>query len=502
MTSLGFVDWLICGGYLIVVLLLGLYFSREQHSNEDFFVGGRTMHWLPIGLSLFAGTFSSLSFVGLPADAAYEDYHLLLGILCIPLIVTPIIWFFFLPLFFRHHLTSVYEYIEWRFDRRLRLAASLLFLLYNIGWMGNLLRAVGVIMQAVLELSDSETAWLLVGVGLFATFYTALGGVKAVVWTDALQAVSLGGGMLVVLLLAVDKIEGGWNTIIEVGQAHGKFDMFHTKFDFQHPNVYAALAFGVFVYLASHSVHFTAVQRYVSMPDIKAARKSLLVNGAMVGGVCGLFFVVGTVLFVFHHPPGDVAVSSGLFGEMAAAGTKDQLLPRFVMRELPVTGLMGLLLAGLFAAAMSSIDSGINSMTASIVCDWLPNKEMQINLRLSRILCLVFGVIASALSVVIFYFGGQVFPLIMKIAGLFLGGILGVFVLGMLSRRANAPGATIGLLAGALGGAVAFQIEASSFWFGAFTSVPTFIVGWLASFAFPAPDPTQVERMLVRSWRE
>ena len=144
-------------------------------------MGGRRMHWIPIGLSIFAGTFSSLSFVGLPREAAYEDYHLYLAILFIPVVVSPIVSVVFLPIYFRLGLTSAHEYVERRFDRPLRLICSLLFMFYTIGWMGNLLRAVGVILQAIFDLSPMQTAWLLVGVGLFATFYTAMGGVKAVV---------------------------------------------------------------------------------------------------------------------------------------------------------------------------------------------------------------------------------------------------------------------------------------------------------------------------------
>jgi SSS family transporter len=513
--TLGGLDWGICAGYLLVVFLLGLWVARDQHSNEDYFVGGRTMHWLPIGLSIFAGTFSSLSFVGLPSDAAYEDYHLLLGILFIPFVVTPIVWCLFLPFYFRLGLTSAYEYVERRFNRRLRLIASVLFLLYTIGWMGNLLRAVGLIMQAVLDLSPGQTVLLLVGVGLFATFYTAIGGVKAVVWTDALQAFALGGGMLLVLYLAVDQIDGGWQRMVEIGQAHHKFDMFHTEFDFKESNVYAACAFGFFVYLAGHAVSFGAVQRYVSMPNIAAARRSLLVNGVMVAAVCTVFFLVGSTLFAFYHQtdaagsldetiisqssPADVQ-NENLFERMESEDTKDQLLSRFLMAELPLPGLMGLLLAGLFAAAMSSIDSGINSMTASVVCDWQGGRQLQ--LQGSRILCASFGAAAVTTSIVLYFVGGDVFPMIMKIAGAFFGVLLGVFLLGMLTRRANSEGATLGVIAGAAGLGAAFYWEVSEYWFGAFTCLPTLIGGAVASLFFDPPTEAQLRGLVVGKSRE
>lgn len=147
--TLNTLDWIIFVGYLAVVFALGLWFAREQHSNEDYFVAGRRMHWLPVGLSMFAGTFSSLSFVGLPHEAAYGDYHLYLAILFIPFAVTPVVGWLFIPLFHRVGAVSAYAYLETRFSRPVRLLASLLYGLYAIGWMGNLLLAVGIILQAV-----------------------------------------------------------------------------------------------------------------------------------------------------------------------------------------------------------------------------------------------------------------------------------------------------------------------------------------------------------------
>ena len=129
MQTLTLIDWSICAGYLAIVLALGVWFARGQHSNEDYFVGGKKMHWLPIGLSLFAGLFSSLSFVGLPAEAAYNDYHLYLAILFIPLFVVPVVWIWFVPLYFRIGSISCHAYIEQRFNRPLRLLASVIFML-------------------------------------------------------------------------------------------------------------------------------------------------------------------------------------------------------------------------------------------------------------------------------------------------------------------------------------------------------------------------------------
>lgn len=489
-------DWTISGGYLVLVVLLSIWSSRGQHNNEDYLVGGRQMNWLAIGISLFATTFSSLSFVGLPREAAYEDYHLYLAILFIPLVAAPIVGWLFVPLYHRLQLISAYEYLERRFDRRLRLAGSLLACLYMLGWMGSMLYATGVILQAVLGLSDTELMWTLVGLGLFTTVYTSMGGFKAVVWTDVAQAVILFGGTLIVLLMALDRIPGGASTVWRLGQEHDKFQMFQMRLDLtDRTTFFAAAAYGVFVYLAAHATGQSAVQRYVSMPSVAAARWSLVVNGVLTAGVCLVFFIVGSTLFAYYHqglPPGAEPHSG-----FPSLPRQDQLMPYFIQTELAVPGLMGLLLSGLFAAVMSSIDSGASSITSLVVCDWLGSRELK--LRESRLLCGLIGVGTIVTSLLVPRLGQHVFDIIVTIAGALFGPLLGVFSLGMLTRRANAAGAAIGLLAGAASLAVVVTTtNISAFWYGAFTCVPTLVVGWLASYLFAAPEAGRLQGLVFR----
>ncbi len=476
--SLGTLDWTFFLLYIAVVLALGLKFAGEQRTNEDYFVGGRTMNWLPVGLSMFATTFSSLSFVGLPREAAFEDYHLYLAILFIPLFVGPIVWIWFIPLYHRLRVTSPYEYMELCFDRSVRRLCSVLSIAFTIGWMGSVLYAVGVILQAVLDLSPQQLYATVIGVGLFATLYTALGGIKAVVWTDVLQAITLGGGMAVVLAMAIAKIDGGWDSVWRVGMAEGKFEMFDMRFDLtDRANFFSAAAFGVFVYLPANAISLGAVQRFVSLPTVADARRCVIVNGVMVAGICLLFFVVGTTLFVFYHQPG-----VGGFPVLAA---EDQLVPHFVLTEMPRYGLAGLLVAGLFAAAMSSIDSGINSLTLTIVIDWLSGRHPGV--RFSRWLCVGFGLLTTGVSLLVPVLGENVFDIIIKISGALFGPMLGLFLLAIFSKRANSRVAWIGFVSGVGVLTVVWSMsEVSHWWYGAFTCVPTLVVGWIASLAFPA----------------
>jgi SSS family solute:Na+ symporter len=493
MTSLGLLDWLIFGGYVVVVFALGLWFAREQHTNEDYFVGGRRMNWIAVGLSLFAGTFSSLSFVGLPREAAYKDYHLYLAILFIPFAAGPLLWFVFVPLYYRLRLISINEYFERRFNSRVRKLGSFLFASYAIGWMGDMLHAVGVILQTVLNLSRAQLTLAVVVLGLFATLYTSLGGVKAVIWTDVLQAITLGGGMLLVLFLVVGRVPDGWSTVWQVAVRDQKFAMLNTRFDMtENENVYSVVAFGIFVYVGAHLVSFGAVQRYVSMPNLRAARGSLIVNGFMVAAVCGLFFLVGTALYGFyHHPEAD---------GFPASISEDQLLPYFIQNVLALPGLNGLLLAGLFAAAMSSVDTGINSLTATLVYDWLDGRHHGVGF--SRIMCAVFGMAVIISALVVPLLGDHVFEIIMKISGTFIGPLFGMLLLGVLIPWSNPSGVLCGLIAAAaclmiVWGVEAWQgIEISHWWYGAFTCVPTFVVGVLASRLFPRPQREQIEGLV------
>ena len=479
MTSLSFIDWTIFGVYLCVVFAVGAYFTRRQATAEDFFLGGRRMNWLAVGVSLFATSFSSISFLAYPREGAYEDYHLFLTLLGIPFLIVPLLWFVFVPMFIHFNLTSIYEYLEIRFNRRVRRLGTVLFAGYAIGWMGSMLYGMGLILQAILGLSHTGMSWVLVGIGLFALLYTILGGVQAVIWNDVLQTCILGGGMLLVLVLALMRIEGGIGTVVSFGLENGKFDMFNTSFDIlERRNVYSAIAFTLFMYLPGYTVSQATAQRYVCMSGLAEARRSLLISAIVSTAVCFLFFFVGSTMFAYYnHTPG-----SG-FPDLYR---QDQLLPHFVANEVAVTGLAGLILAGLFAAALSTIDSGINSLTAVVVYDWLHGKDTSV--ALSRVMSAVFGVLVISSALAAPFIGQHLIEIISKITGVFLGLLLGIFLLGMFTARANPGGVLIGLVCGSAALAwVWLMTPLPHWWYGGVSISVTFLLGLLASHAFPRP---------------
>lgn len=504
MIDLSPIDLLVCMAYLVLVFSLAWKSAKGQQDNEDYFLGGRRMNWFAVGVSMFATSFSSISFLGLPQRGAYQDFSFYLTILFIPFVITPILWWVFIPMFVRLKVSSGYEYLGRRFGWPAQRLGSALYCIYAIGWMGTMLYAVALTLQAVMGLSVTQYYWTLVGIGVFATVYTVMGGLRAVIWTDVLQAVVLGGVIVVVMLLAINRIDGGFSGFWAIATEHNKFQMFHLDRNLLAPEnftgnntIFTAVAFGLFMYLPGYAVSQNMIQRYVCAGTLARGRGVAFLSAAINAGLGLLFLLVGTAIFAFYSQTG----GAGLPTAGVEIAREDQILPYFVATELPGIGLMGLILAGLSAAAMSTVDSGINGVTSVIVYDWLAGR--QLSLRTSRGLSAVLGAIVIGAAMVVPVFGKTVIDMIMAIAGTSLGMLLAIYLLGMLTRRANLQGVLIGFVAGLVCLAIVWRFTSiPKWWFGAFTIVPTFVVGALASGLFPASPEGRLNDTLLRERRQ
>ena len=513
MVQVSFLDWSICLAYLALIIGLGVYFLDKQKDNDDFFLGGRDMHWLPVGLSLFATTFSSNSFVGLPAEGAFGNYHQLLAIFFIPFVVIPITCIWFIPFYKGWGFKSLYEYLEHRFARPVRLMASIIFMGYSAGWMGTMLLAVSRILNVVLDAqSTGQTILVILIVGALATLYTAIGGVKAVIWTDTIQAFALFGGMIFVFGLLLTKIDGGWTNFVASGWEAGKFDMFRTDGGLSARNIFSACAYGFFVYMGGQLASYGAFQRYVTVDSVRKARLALVIKGVFTLFSCTLFFLVGSALFVYYQQD-----HLEIFQQLSDGQSKDQLLPHFIVNFAGGFGMTGLILAGLFAAAMSSLDSGINSMTASLVADWLKGRE--VGTFNNRLLTIVFGTSVTLIACLLSLINSPVFDILLSIAGATLGLLLAVLMMGMLLPRVNTTGAVLGLVAGLIVfllirvGIPGLSDEAlewlgplaglknNTWWDGLFTTVTAMLVGVLVSLSTSPPRDEQLRGLLLRKHR-
>lgn len=495
MRELSLIDLCVCILYLGIVSGLALLSMWGQKDNEDYYVGGRRMNWLAVGVSMFATSFSSISFLGLPRIGAYQDFSFYLTILLIPLLITPLLCFIFVPFYVRLRLSSGYGYLRLRFGRPVQLVGSLLYCGYALGWMGVMLYAVALTLKGVLELTQQQYLFALVAVGVFATVYTAMGGLKAVIWTDVLQAATLGGVILVVLFLAVGGITEGWFGLWRIGAAHEKWTIIHLQTpllcaeNFTAKNsVYTAFAYSIFMYLPGYAVAQNMIQRYVCTGGLPQARGVVVLSSLINAGLGFVFLLVGVALFAFYSQ----ADGSGL----PLLESEDQILPHFVSTQSAGIGLVGLMLAGLFAAAMSTVDSGINGVASVVVYDWLDGREL--SLRWSRVLTLGLGVLVILAALAAPQLGKTVIDIIMAIAGTLLGGLMAIFLLGMFSRRTNSKGVLIGLSAGAASLAAVILYNSMqwsaipAWWYGAFTIVPTTLVGLAASRLYPSPDAKAV----------
>lgn len=486
MSQLSVIDWLVCAAYLAVVCGLAVWSMRGQRDNEDYFVGGRRMNWYAVGVSMFATSFSSISFLGLPQRGAFQDFSFYVTILLIPLLITPLLWFFFVPLYVRLRVSSGYQYLALRFGSPVQRVGSLLYCGYALGWMGAMLYAIAITIQGIMNLSAAQYVCTLIGLGVFATAYTAVGGLRAVIWTDVLQAVTLAGAVVIVLILAVAGISGGWKGLWEIGDQHDRFTLVHLETplfaleNFTMKNsLFTAIAFSLFMYLPGYSVAQNMIQRYVCSGGVREARGVVALSALINAGLGFLFLLVGVAIFVYYAQPG----GSG----MPTLTSEDQILPYFVSKRAPGIGLVGLMLAGLFAAAMSTIDSGINGVASVIVYDWLGGRQLP--LPVSRGLTVVLGGLVIVAALVAPWLGKNVIDIINTIAGTLLGGLMAVFLLGMFVPRANTPGVLIGLACGA--GSLLCVIrftDIPSWWYGAFTIFPTLLIGGLASYLFAPPS--------------
>jgi SSS family transporter len=387
----------------------------------------------------------------------------------------------FLPLFRRLDVTTAYEYLEARFSVAVRVLASAIFILFQLGRMGIVLLLPAIALSAVTGMDT----YLCIGLmGLLATIYTVLGGISAVIWTDVLQVFVLIGGALLCLIVTIQDV-GGLGVMIEAAQVSDKFHIFDWRWSSSDMVAWVLMVGFLFTNMVPYTSDQTVIQRYLTTPDEKQAAKGLWLNLIITIPTGVLFYGLGTALYVYYtsHP---------LEQAMLPAAT-DQLVPWFVVTHLP-SGVAGVVVAAIFAAAMSSLDSSMNSISAAVVNDFVGRFSTQGGqrdfLKLARRLTLVLGVIGTGAAMVLAtYEIKYLFDFFQRVLGLFGGGLLGVFLLAVFTRRCNATGALVGLVTGAaMTMAVAFGTDINFLLYAAIGSCSCFVVGYLVSWMTGGQD--------------
>lgn len=436
-------DWILLVLYALGVVSLGLWAGRRERNVEEYFLAGRSMPWVAVCVSILATAASALTFIGVPGAAFGGDFHYLqLGFG--DLVGRVLIAWLLLSAYYRHKVATVYQLLGIRFGPGSRLAGTLFFITTRI--LASAVRLAGCAIAVSVFFNLSLRSAILL-IALIALIYTVAGGIKAVIWTDALQFGLFVGGALLVLGHIWSHLPEGLSQFLEVGQAHGKFQIFRFNLDFNDPSSFlVGSLFGCFLTFAALGTDQDLVQRMLTCKKVKQSQKAIVLSGLLNFPLTLLFLSVGAALFAYYQAFPDSAVS-----DLAAQGRIDYIFPHFISTVLPA-GLRGLLVAGLLAAAMSSLDSALNALASTVYVDlWEPYFRRgqwgaKGGVQLSRWLVVGFGIL---LALVAMGFGPR--PSILwfglRIMGYTYGALLGVFLLAVLTKgRGSDTGNVVAML--------------------------------------------------------
>jgi SSS family transporter len=437
----GFINMAVLIGYLGLVVLVGVFFTFKNKSTDDYFRGGKHIHWFVAGCSIYATMLSSITYMAVPAKAFAQDWVYAFGLLMI-LAVAPIAIYVALPFFRRIDATSAYEYLEKRFNRTVRRIGSASFTIFHVFRMGVVMALAALALSSVTPFTPAQCVIIM---GVLSIIYCTLGGIEAVVWTDTVQTfVLLGGALLCLAFAFAGSSSGSFSAAADAGKFHlVNFDLNPAHFTTM--TILVVIVGGFGQNIASYTADQAVVQRYMTTADTKRAARSIWFNGLMAVPSAIIFFGLGTAFWMFYRSNPD---------KLDPAIAADRIMPLFISQELPI-GLAGLVVAGIFAAAQSTVSTSMNSGATTIVTDFLrpsnifgnvdESKREKKYLRAAQFITLIMGILGT-LTGLLFVNPAikSLFDEFIGILGLFLGVLAGLFVLGATTRRANGWGGIIG----------------------------------------------------------
>jgi solute:Na+ symporter, SSS family len=471
--SVGALDLGILLAYMAGMVVLGLWIGRGARDVAEYAVGNRDVAWWLILFSIVATETSSVTFLSIPGFSYGRDLtwlQIALGFLIGRFAVCLLL----LPQYFRGALYTAYEVLHRRFGGATQKTASVLFLVTRSLADGLRLFLTAIVFQ---EMTGIPLHWAVVAVGLTTLLYTYVGGLKAVLWTDFIQFLIYIAGAVVAFTVILLRLPGGWSGLMTAADAAGKLRVFDLRLDWSEPyGLWAGLIGGIFITLGSHGVDQLMVQRYLSARGLPDARRALWVSGLVVAAQFALFLLIGVGLWRFYqiHPPA------------VPFDRPDRVFVRFILDELP-TGVVGLLLGALFAAAMSTLSSSLNSCATVAATDlYFPLVEPQAaparQLRVTRIFTALFGAVQIAVGIAGQWVTSSVVAGVLGIAAFTTGIVLGVFFLGMFTRRVGQRAALAGLVAGLAAMTwIYFRTSLAWPWYALVGSVITVAAGLAAS---------------------
>jgi solute:Na+ symporter, SSS family len=478
---LHFLDWSIVAVYLGGMLAVGVYFYMRQKkgSTADFFVGSRSIPFWAAGVSLYATNTSSISYVAIPAKAFETDWQYMMNkIVTVIGLMFVAVWI--VPLFRRLNLITVFNYLEMRFHVAIRLFASVLCMLMHVG--GRMSIVLFLPALAIATITGTDVVWSILIMGICTIIYTTMGGMRAVVWTDFAQIIVLMGGAMFAIGYVFWSLGG--DTVFATATAFDKTKLLNFSFDFTEPTVWGFLFLILLDVVLTFPKDQVLMQRTLATSSEKNAGRSIWIFAAILlpGGV--IFYGIGTVLFAYYkeHPE-----------RLDPLLPIDATFPLFISAELP-TGLTGLIVAGIFAAAMGTVSSTINSVATLLSVDFyerLGNDVTQEkSVRFAEWMSVLIGLVGIGLALLLSTLDiHSLLDLTIELAGLLGGGFAGAYTLGMFSRRANWQGVAIGIATAVVVTLIAWLMKLVHPYFYLGISIGTcIIVGYLASYLFPPPQ--------------
>jgi SSS family transporter len=490
---LRWLDWIVIVTYLVSMLGMGLYFylKEKRTSTSDFFVGGRTIPFWAAGVSLYAANTSSISYIAIPAKAFETNWQYLTNNLVAVLgLMFVAVWI--VPLLRRLNLMSIFQYLETRFHPMIRTLASALFIAVQIGSRMSVILFLPSL--AIATITGIDVAWSILIMGVFTMVYTALGGMKAVIWTDFVQLIVKMGGIFFAIGFIVYMLDGGVGEFLKIAAAENKTKLFDWSFDLTKATVWGFLFLVLFDVVLTFPKDQVLMQRVLSTKSDRDAGRSVWTFAAIMipGGF--MFYTVGTALFAFYKTHPD---------RMNPLLTIDATFPLFIAAELPM-GVRGLIIAGILAAAMATLSSIMNSVATLASVDFyerrVKNPDPKVSVRFAELMTVATGVVGMGVALLLTRFDiHSLFDISIELAGLLGGGFAGAYTLGMFTRRANWQGVAIGVAVSISLTTLAWFMKLVHPYFYLAISIMLCIgVGYVASWFFPAPDPKSLVGLTIR----
>ncbi len=420
-------------------VLFGSSFVRKNNNAADYTSGSGSMPGFVVGMSIFATYVSSISFLALPGNAYLGNWNSLVFSFTIP-IAAIIAAKFFVPFYRNIASVSAYSFLEQRFGYWARAYAAICYLLTQIARIGSVLFLMALPMHSMLGWS---IPFIIVITSIGVIIYAVLGGIKAVIWTDAIQGTILILGAAMCALILLFSLPGGPSEIFKIGIEYNKFSLGSFGTELNNSTFWVMLLYGTFINLQNFGIDQNYVQRYKSAKNVKSARFSTLFGGLLYLPVSFFFFFIGTALFAYYK------ANPGL---LPADITGDKVFPFFIINELPV-GVTGMLIAAIFAAGMSTISTSINSSATIILTDFFQHGKKEItekgNMNILYITSFVLGLLGMCVGLAMMSVKSAL-DAWWGLAGIFSGGMLGLFLLGYISKKTTNVHAFVGVLSGVL----------------------------------------------------